>query len=195
MKTLKKINKTVLSLVALLLLSACTGINENEMNADNNVEKEMPTEAEDAEEIASTQGIETLEPVLTFDDALALFYSTFEKENINFEVIQFEKDDSGNYHYVIQGWDDKYTYRLAVDVGTAEIIEQEMKVPVQVDNILDLEAAITPKEAMEAALEDLEDEAVEEWRLKVDSTNRMIYEIEFLSGNSQKVDALTGKVL
>lgn len=191
----KKISTSILSILSFFLLSACTENDSKETISEDTAETEILTEAEDAKEIASTQGIETLEPVLTLDKALALFYNTFEKEIINIKSIHFKKNESGNYRYFIEGWDERYHYKLKVDVGTAEIIEQEKKIADDNDAKVDLEAAITPKEAMEVALEDLDKEAVESWELKVDQHNRMIYEINFLSGRMQRVDGLTGKVL
>lgn len=195
MKKIKKLSVVVLLTLAISLLSACTGSDDKDTISDDTSETEILTEAEDAEEIASMQGIETLEPVLTLDKALVLFYNIFEKEQINVESIHFEKDDNGNYRYFIEGWDESYQYELEVDVGTAEIIEQEKELVGDTDAKLDLEAAVTPKEAMDAALEGTNEEAVEGWELKVDPSNRMIYEINFLSGRIQKVDGLTGKVL
>lgn len=194
MRKLMKMKILILSLLPILLFSGCTSKDKKDSITGGTTDTEVSTEAEDAEEIAITQGIESLKPVLTLDNALDLFYNTFEKEVINFEAIQLVKDDSGNYRYFIEGWDAKYNYELEVDVGTAEIIEQEMTVPVEIGDVLDLEAAITPKKAMDAALAGMNNEAVEGWKLKVDQTNRMIYEISFLSGKNQQIDALTGEL-
>lgn len=182
----------VITILSLLLLTACTTTNDKGSIADGTPETEMPTEAEDAKDIASTQGIESLEPVLTLDKALELFYNTFENNTINFQSIKFKKDNNGNYRYFIEGWDDIYHYELEIDVGTAEIIEQEKKIADGTGDKLDLDAAITPKAAMDIALEGMESEAVEDWELKVNQNNRMIYEINFLSRLNRKVDALSG---
>lgn len=181
--------------MTIFLLVACEGNDNQDISSDHASETEISTDDDNTEESIENQGIQNLEPVLTLNNALDLFYTTFETETINIESIQFKRDENENYHYFIAGWDEKYNYQLEVDVGTAEIIEQEMRVPVETGNILDLEAGITPKEAMTAALDKFENEAVEAWKLTVDQTNRMIYEIIFLSGNNQKVDALTGKTL
>lgn len=194
MKKCKKIATTLLSLVAISLFSACTRTDDRVDISEEKFESDMTTEADDAKEIASNQGIEGLEPVLTFDKAIELFYATYENNRINLESIKFEKDDSGNYRYFIEGWDDSYYYKLEIDVGTAEIIKQEKEIAKKTDVKLDLEAAITPKEAMDSALEGIDQEAVEDWELKVDQNNRMIYEIGFLSGNNQKIDGLSGTV-
>lgn len=195
MEKFKKLNFAVLLLLTIVLLSACADKNNQDTTLNQDAETETLTEAEDAEEIASAQGIESLEPVLTLDNAFDLFYNTFEKETVNFELIKLEKDHSKSYHYFIEGWDDQYNYQLKIDVGTGEIVEQEMKVSVQTGDTLDLDAAIKPKEAMAVALEGFDNEAVEGWELRVDQTNRMIYEIIFLSGNNQMVDALAGKII
>lgn len=194
MRNFKAISILALSIVVFTLLSACTGSDSIKNISKDTSEIESPSDTEDTKEVESTQGIENLEPVLTLDKALTLFYNTFETEILNVESIHFEKDDNGNYRYFITGWDESYKYELKADVGTAEIIEQEKELVGDTITKLDLEAAISPKEAMEAALEDLDDESVESWELKVDQNNRMIYEIEFLSGQTQIVDGLTGKV-
>lgn len=188
MSSLKKISTTVLLLLVFTLLSACDSVDNKEAISDGS------SEMEDATEIASNQGIENLEPVLTLDKALELFHSTFGNKASNIESIRFEKDDSENYRYFIEGWDEKYSYKLEIDVGTAEVIEQEIKIPVKIGKKLDLEAAITPKEAMDIALEGVDKEAVEDWELKIDQNNRMIYDIGFLSGLNREVDALSGKM-
>lgn len=194
MRVFRKIATTILSVIVILLLSACATTKDKAAIYDGKPETETPIEAENTKDISSTQGIEKLEPVLTLNKALELFYTTFENNKINLKSIKFEKDDSGNYRYYIEGWNDRYHYKLEVDVGTAEIIEQEKKLANDTDVKLDLEAAITPNEAMDSALEGTDQEAVDDWELKVDQNNRMIYEIGFLSGAYQKVDALSGKV-
>lgn len=194
MKIFRRLGSVILSLITILLFSACSTTEDKNSIADSNSDAKMPIEAKDAGEVGSTQGIESLEPVLTLGKAVELFYNVFENKTINFESIEFQKNDTGNYRYFIKGWDDKYNYELEVDAGTAEIIEQEMRVPVEISDTLDLEAAITPKDAMNAALEGMPEEAVEGWELKVDENNRMIYGIRFLSGENQIVDGLIGRV-
>lgn len=195
MRNYKKIKTGVVSLVIISSLSACANSTNEDADVEGTADMEITTEAEDAQESASTQGIESLKPVLTFEKALDLFYTTFEKETMNFESIKFSKDASGNYRYLIEGWDDSRHYTLELNVGTAEVIEQQTRGLAEHSGILDLEAAITPKEAMDAALEKTDDGAVEEWVLEVDENNRMVYRIYLLSGEIQKVDGLTGRVL
>lgn len=192
MSNLKKMSAIICPLLFMLMLTACADSKDKDIISDPATEIDTAKESEEKKDIIDEQGIETLKPVLTLDKALEFFNTTFEKDTMNFEAIEFKKDEKESYLYSIEGWDNQYNYQLALDAGTAEIIEQETKIGDGIGNKLDLKAAISPKDAMEAALIGTEKEAVESWELKVDQSNRMIYEVNFLSGRNQTIDALSG---
>lgn len=195
MSKIKKVRTIIWPLTIILLLSACTSTKNKDTILKNNSDSKMISDEKEAkEDIAADQGIETLEPVLTLNQALDFFHNTFETNTVNFDLIEFNKNESGSYHYFIEGWDEQYDYQLTLDVGTAEIIDQEKERGNGNGDKLDLDAAIIPKEAMDAALIDNEVETVASWVLKVDPHNRMIYEINFVSGMNEEIDALSGQV-
>lgn len=185
----KKISAVMLSFVIIILLISCNDLADKNLTTDSQIEKQK-----DIEKNEPTQGIEDLEPVLTLDEALTIFFETFEKKSINLYEIEFKTDKREDYRYFIKGWDSNYTYTLELDVETADIIKKERKNNKKINGVLDLDAAITPKKAMDVAVSETKEEAVTNWRL-IEENNQMIYQIGFASGKNQRVNAIDGELL
>ncbi|TVP90190.1 PepSY domain-containing protein [Alkalibacterium sp.] len=216
MITKKWIKMGMLSLSATVLLAACdnddtletTPVEDETMTdeqTDDEVEETAEEEAsteddtveedttEDESQETSTTGLESMIFEFNLDDAIDLFYETFESEDINIEEIQFEHDDN-RFVYEFEGWDGEYEYELDIDAETGDIIKQEKDDNDDTEDSLDLDGIISPQEAMETALEASGSGYVEEWKLEVED-GRTIYKIDIEEGDDQEIDAHTGDVL
>lgn len=190
----------VLSLSAGLVLSACGGEETTEttdMTDDTEVTENNETTEDTTNDDMSqvdVKGIEALDFSVSLNDAVDVFYETFESENINIESIQFD-EDSGRYMYSIDGWDGEFNYELNIDADTSETFEQEKEEDTDKENTINIEEIIMPKEAMDAALEASGSGYVEEWELEVEN-NQTIYDIDIEGGgDDQTIDALSGDAL
>ncbi|HAJ69934.1 MAG: PepSY domain-containing protein [Alkalibacterium sp.] len=190
----------VLSLSAGLVLSACGG-EETTETTDMTDDTEVTENNETTEDTTNddmnqvdVKGIEALDFSVSLNDAVDVFYETFESENINIESIQFD-EDSGRYMYSIDGWDGEFNYELNIDADTSETFEQEKEEDTDKENTINIEEIIMPKEAMDAALEASGSGYVEEWELEVEN-NQTIYDIDIEGGgDDQTIDALSGDAL
>lgn len=150
---------------------------------------------ERTEDSVQLESLEQIDLELTIDDLIAFFQQSFNSQNIHIESIELELDDEQDrYVYEIEGWDDKYRYELKVNAKDLRIIAQEKKESFESRDILDLTEIIPPKEAMLRAIEVNAGGRVEEWELEIDQ-GRLVYAIDFLDGEEQKVNALTGELL
>lgn len=178
MSKVKAVKYGLLSLSASLLLAGCNGEDE-------------PTETSPSEE--ETAGIQGIELPVPLNNAIGLFYETFESEDISIDSIQFEEDD-GRYIYAFDGWDGEFAYELKVDAETSEVFDQEQEEDSETEDELNLEDIIDPIEAMDAALEASGSGYVEEWELEVEN-DQTIYDIDVEDGDDQRIDAVSGEAM
>lgn len=145
----------------------------------------------------SSLGIENQEFKLSLADAVALFNETFpEAEGIH--NVQFDVDD-GRFEYEMDGFSANSEFELTIDAETGEIIDQETDSDDDQDEVaIDFDQIISPKEAMENALNETGSGYVKEWELETDD-GRIYYEIDIENTDSNEddidVDALTGDIL
>ena len=203
---MKKMNILTIALSATFLLGACSSDSsdeeliesepktEVEMENESDNENEETEESNEIENQADQKGLTNVSLEVTLDDAVNLFYDQFESQEINIESIEL-KEKNGRYIYELEGWDGQYEYELEFDAETSEILEEEKEKSNDKEGILDVESAVSPLVAMNAALE-LSDESayVKEWELELEG-DQMIYDIDIENGRDQKIDALTGEVL
>lgn len=195
MKNGKKIRIATLSLSAALLLGACSSPSETneESMTDPTPETEIPAESEEIAEAETARGIENAVINLELMEAIDLFHGSFDNADIHIDSIEFECDN-GRYVYEIEGWDSSFEYDMTIDAESAEIIEQEKEEDSDEEDILDLDAIISPTDAIDAALNASGSGYADEWELEYEN-GRMIYEVDISDGSDQKIDAISGEVL
>lgn len=202
---IQKIKLGALSLSAVALLAACT---DNKEPIDDPVENvpvvEEPTDdttqdddATDKEEPAigsqdTSNGIYDVEFPVTLEQATELFAQTF-GEDVNISSIELDEEIRG-YEYDISGWDGEQEYELSLDAHSGEIKKQNIEQDNDRDDIINFDNIITPREAMEIAVNDTGVDFVEGWSLEEDD-GIIVYEIDLQGKDDITLNAETGDIV
>ncbi|WP_369900015.1 PepSY domain-containing protein [Bacillus manliponensis] len=130
----------------------------------------------------------------------------FEEKHPNAAItsINFDKD-FGKYRYDIEGVDDSKEYEISVDATSKDIKEKEEKLDREDANgqkkrneALNLEKIITPQEAMQAALIEMNNKGnAVEWSMEQELQNTY-YSVQVKDGRTEtevNVSAADGKIL
>ena len=202
---IQKIKLGALSLSAVALLAACADNIEpiDDPVGDDPVVEE-PTDdttqdddATDKEEPAmgsqdTSNGIYDVEFPVTLEQATELFAQTF-GEDVNISSIELDEDIRG-YEYDLSGWDGEQEYELSLDAHSGEIKKQDTETDNDRDDVINLDNIITPREAMEIAVNDTGVDFVEGWSLEEDD-GIIVYEIDLQGIDDITLNAETGDIV
>ena len=205
---IQKIKLGVLSLSAVALLAACANddaeLTDNpvvedpvtEEPTDNTNETEEATEPEEPTNVMGSQdtsnGIYDVEFPVTLEQATELFAQTF-GEDVNISSIELDEDIRG-YEYDLSGWDGEQEYELSLDAHSGEIKKQDIEQDNDRDDIINFDNIITPREAMEIAVNDTGVDFVEGWSLEEDD-GIIVYEIDLQGSDDITLNAETGDIV
>ena len=208
-------NKIKLAMPALafaLVFSACSkqDVKDAANEAETNIEQKADdTEAkieEKTEEVEKTvkekvddlkTGLEKKEFAVSLDDAVNKFKEAFDDSTIEVSSVELDEDD-GRYAYDIQGFKENYEYEAVIDAESGEVISKEEEQDDDDDDkdddiAIDFVEIISPKEAMEKALEN-NTGYVKSYEINHDD-DRLVYEIDIEDGDDVELDAKTGDIL
>lgn len=205
---IQKIKLGVLSLSAVALLAACANddaeLTDNpvvedpvtEEPTDNTNETDEATEPEEPTNVMGSQdtsnGIYDVEFPVTLEQATELFAQTF-GEDVNISSIELDEDIRG-YEYDLSGWDGEQEYELSLDAHSGEIKKQDIEQDNDRDDIINFDNIITPREAMEIAVNDTGVDFVEGWSLEEDD-GIIVYEIDLQGSDDITLNAETGDIV
>lgn len=205
---IQKIKLGALSLSAVALLAACANddaeLTDNpvvedpvtEEPTDNTNETDEATEPEEPTNVMGSQdtsnGIYDVEFPVTLEQAAELFAQTF-GEDVNISSIELDEDIRG-YEYDISGWDGEQEYELSLDAHSGEIKKQDIEQDNDRDDIINFDNIITPREAMEIAVNDTGVDFVEGWSLEEDD-GIIVYEIDLQGIDDITLNAETGDIV
>lgn len=202
---IQKIKLGALSLSAVALLAACTdNIEPIDDPVENDPVVEEPTDdttpdddATDKKEPAigsqdTSNGIYDVEFPVTLEQATELFAQTF-GEDVNISSIELDEEIRG-YEYDISGWDGEQEYELSLDAHSGEIKKQDIAQDNDRDDIINFDNIITPREAMEIAVNDTGVDFVEGWSLEEDD-GIIVYEIDLQGIDDITLNAETGDIV
>ena len=205
---IQKIKLGVLSLSAVALLAACANddaeLTDNpvvedpvtEEPTDNTNETDEATEPEEPTNVMGSQdtsnGIYDVEFPVTLEQATELFAQTF-GEDVNISSIELDEDIRG-YEYDLSGWDGEQEYELSLDAHSGEIKKQDIEQDNDRDDIINFDNIITPREAMEIAVNDTGGDFVEGWSLEEDD-GIIVYEIDLQGIDDITLNAETGDIV
>lgn len=205
---IQKIKLGVLSLSAVALLAACANddaeLTDNpvvedpvtEEPTDNTNETDEATEPDEPTNVMGSQdtsnGIYDVEFPVTLEQATELFAQTF-GEDVNISSIELDEDIRG-YEYDLSGWDGEQEYELSIDAHSGEIKKQDIEQDNDRDDVINFDNIITPREAMEIAVNDTEVDFVEGWSLEEDD-GIIVYEIDLQGSDDITLNAETGDIV
>ena len=201
------------ALVLATVLTACGGENaqkakDNAKDAKNNTEAAVTEEAEKTKDNVEDKkddvedkiddlktGIEEKEFDISLDDAVDKFKETFPSEGVEVSSVELDEDDD-NYVYDIQGFDENKEYEAKIDAESGEVLAQEEETDEEVkDNVaIDFVSIISPKEAMDKALENNEG-YVKSYEIESNDEGKLVYKIDIEDGNDVELDAESGDIL
>lgn len=194
------------ALVLATVLTACGGENaqkakDNAKDAKNNTEAAVTEEAEKTKDNVEDKiddlktGIEEKEFNISLDDAVDKFKETFPSEGVDVSSVELDEDDD-NYVYDIQGFDENKEYEAKIDAESGEVLAQEEETDEEVkDNVaIDFVSIISPKEAMDKALENNEG-YVKSYEIESNDEGKLVYKIDVEDGDDVELDAESGDIL
>lgn len=194
------------ALVLATVLTACGGENaqkakDNAKDAKNNTEAAVTEEAEKTKDNVENKiddlktGIEEKEFNISLDDAVDKFKETFPSEGVEVSSVELDEDDD-NYVYDIQGFDENKEYEAKIDAESGEVLAQEEETDEEVkDNVaIDFVSIISPKEAMDKALENNEG-YVKSYEIESNDEGKLVYKIDIEDGDDVELDAESGDIL
>lgn len=201
------------ALVLATVLTACGGENaqkakDNAKDAKNNTEAAVTEEAEKTKDNVEDKkddvedkiddlktGIEEKEFDISLDDAVDKFKETFPSEGVEVSSVELDEDED-NYVYDIQGFDENKEYEAKIDAESGEILAQEEETDEEVkDNVaIDFVSIISPKEAMDKALENNEG-YVKSYEIESNDEGKLVYKIDVEDGDDVELDAESGDIL
>ena len=201
------------ALVLATVLTACGGENaqkakDNAKDAKNNTEAAVTEEAEKTKDNVEDNkddvedkiddlktGIEEKEFNISLDDAVDKFKETFPSEGVEVSSVELDEDDD-NYVYDIQGFDENKEYEAKIDAESGEVLAQEEETDEEVkDNVaIDFVSIISPKEAMDKALENNEG-YVKSYEIESNDEGKLVYKIDIEDGDDVELDAESGDIL
>jgi len=201
------------ALVLATVLTACGGENaqkakDNAKDAKNNTEAAVTEEAEKTKDNVEDKkddvedkiddlktGIEEKEFEISLDDAVDKFKETFPSEGVEVSSVELDEDDD-NYVYDIQGFDENKEYEAKIDAESGEVLAQEEETDEEVkDNVaIDFVSIISPKEAMDKALENNEG-YVKSYEIESNDEGKLVYKIDVEDGDDVELDAESGNIL
>lgn len=201
------------ALVLATVLTACGGENaqkakDNAKDAKNNTEAAVTEEAEKTKDNVEDKkddvedkiddlktGIEEKEFDISLDDAVDKFKEIFPSEGVEVSSVELDEDDD-NYVYDIQGFDENKEYEAKIDAESGEVLAQEEETDEEVkDNVaIDFVSIISPKEAMDKALENNEG-YVKSYEIESNDEGKLVYKIDVEDGDDVELDAESGDIL
>ena len=201
------------ALVLATVLTACGGENaqkakDNAKDAKNNTEAAVTEEAEKTKDNVEDKkddvedkiddlktGIEEKEFNISLDDAVDKFKETFPSEGVEVSSVELDEDDD-NYVYDIQGFDENKEYEAKIDAESGEVLAQEEETDEEVkDNVaIDFVSIISPKEAMDKALDNNEG-YVKSYEIESNDEGKLVYKIDIEDGDDVELDAESGDIL
>lgn len=190
------------------VLAACGNESANQAKEDvkdaaSNTEAAVTEEVDKAKDSVEEKvddlksGLEEKEFAISLEDAVDKFKETFDDPSIEISSVELSEDD-GKYAYDIQGFKENYEYEAEIDAESGEVISKEEEqddddVDRDDDIAIDFVEIISPKEAMEKALENNKG-YVKSYEIDHDD-DRLVYEIDIEDGDDVELDAKTGDIL
>ena len=186
----------------------CSKSKDNAKDAKNNTEAAVTEEAEKTKDNVEDKkddvedkiddlktGIEEKEFDISLDDAVDKFKETFPSEGVEVSSVELDEDDD-NYVYDIQGFDENKEYEAKIDAESGEVLAQEEETDEEVkDNVaIDFVSIISPKEAMDKALENNEG-YVKSYEIESNDEGKLVYKINVEDGDDVELDAESGDIL
>ncbi|WP_416334622.1 PepSY domain-containing protein [Anaerococcus sp. DFU013_CI05] len=191
------------------VLTACGGENaqqakEDAKDAANNTEAAVTEEVDKTKENVEEKiddlktGIEEKEFAISLDDAVAKFKEAFDDDSIEISSVELDEDD-GKYTYDIEGFKENKEYEASIDAESGEVLAQEEENDHDNDDsdddvAIDFEKIISPKEAMEKALENNKG-YVKSYEIDHNDDGKLVYEIDVEDGDDVELDAETGDII
>ena len=191
------------------VLTACGGENaqqakEDAKDAANNTEAAVTEEVDKTKENVEEKindlktGIEEKEFAISLDDAVAKFKETFTEEGIEISSVELDEED-GKYAYDIQGFKENKEFEAKFDAESGEVLAQEEENDDDNDDsdddvAIDFKKIISPKEAMEKALENNKG-YVKSYEIDHNDDGKLVYEIDVEDGDDVELDAETGDII
>lgn len=201
-----KYGASALALAA--ILTACGGENaqqakEDAKSAANNTEAAVTEEVDKAKDNVEEKiddlktGIEEKDFAISLDDAVAKFKEAFDDDSIEISSVELDEDD-GKYTYDIEGFKENKEYEASIDAESGEVLAKEEENDDDNDDMdddiaIDFTKIISPKEAMEKALEN-NTGYVKSYEIDHDD-DRIVYEIDIEDGDDVELDAESGDIL
>lgn len=203
---MNKTKMTTILLSAFLVLTACQTQDDIPSDDTDNTEEttgqmqdetEATDENEATEEDSETDGIEAHEFDISLEDAV----NTFQDEYGKMEIYAVElTTEDGEYQYEIKGSKDNIEYKVHIHADSGDVLSEKEEDDDGNHMEIDFERIITPKEAMDNALEEVDSGAyVTSWELE-EEDGGMSYEVEYEFEETGKddgditVDAYSGDI-
>lgn len=179
--------------LSVLLFTACG--NDTVAKETPTTETSTPVEETATEEVQATDekptneehkflGLES-EDVLSIDEVVNLFNSTFSGANIEQIELEYERDLA---QYDVQGFSDTMEYELKLDATTGEILYQEEEQDNDREEILITENILTIEDIVDKAQANQPGISIESITLDMEN-GQPEYEVEFMYGAELKVPA------
>lgn len=193
-------NKTIIALMgSALLLGACQSPSDDQSPDDTTQQTE--SESSTNEETSSTNDSKGIQDT-DFDVSLKDATEIFEDEYGEMDIYAVElTTENGVYQYEIKGYKEGTEKKVHIDAESGEVLDSKEKDDDGDHLKIDFDKLISTKDAMNNALQELEDGAyISSWELG-EEDGKMVYEIEYDFEDSDKddgdinIDAYSGDVL
>lgn len=169
-----------------LILGACQSPNdpdesedttEQPANENSTNEEEQPT--------TDNKGIQDADFDISLEDAVKIFHDEYGEMDVYAVELTTEE---GVYQYEIKGYKEGTEQKSHIDADSGDILEDKEKDDDGNHMNIDFNKLISPKEAMDNALQELEDGAfITSWELG-EENGEMVYEVEYDFEDSGKDD-------
>lgn len=213
---MKKMTIATALMSSFLLLTACQSPEDNDDTDTDNTEdtteqteEDTSTDTDDSnetednnetddQELHDTKGIQDHEFDLSLEDAVDTFHDKY--GDMEIYAVELTTED-GVYQYEIKGQKDNTEYKAHIDADSGDILSEKEENDDDNHMEIDFDQLISPKDAMDEALNELDEDAyITSWELE-EEDNKMAYEIEYDFEDDDKddgditIDAYNGDVL
>lgn len=212
MFSMKKSKVITILLSFFLVLTACQTPEPETDNSDEDTTEEAPdendeqndedtdsnTDEKDAEQGKETKGIEDHDFDLSLEDAVDVFQDKYGDMDVYAVELTTENQV---YQYEIKGQKDNTEYKAHIHADNGDILDEKEEDDDDQHMTIDFGQLITPKEAMDKTLDEVDDGAfVTSWELG-EEDGKMAYEVEYVfkeegkEDGDIKIDAYSGDIM
>lgn len=196
-------NKIMLALMSsTLLLAACQSqndVDDTENTEDTTEQTENDNQTNEEEQSTDeTKGIQDTEFDISLDDAINIFHDEY--GDMDVYAVELTTEDRV-YQYEIKGYMEGTEYKVHIDAKNGDILDDKEKDDDDNHLNIDFDKLITPKEAMDNAIQELDEGAfITSWELG-EENGKMVYEVEYDFDDANKddgdmnVDAYSGDIV